>query len=72
LYDRQLKVSRTALVKRFKCEELPVAFQHPLLRNCYPLPLQLGRYSHEGLCLQLDDELGLVYLPVEGPNEEKA
>lgn len=72
LYDRQLKVSRTALVKRFKCDELPVAFQHPLLRNCYPLPLQLGRYSHEGLCLQLDDELGLVYLPVEGPNEEKA
>ncbi|EWC39876.1 CRISPR-associated helicase/endonuclease Cas3 [Stutzerimonas stutzeri] len=72
LYDRQLKVSRTALVKRFKCDELPVAFQHPLLRNCYPLPLRLGRYSHEGLCLQLDDELGLVYLPVEGPNEEMA
>lgn len=72
LYDRQLKVSRTALVKRFKCHEPPVAFQHPLLRNCYPLPLQQGRYSHEGLCLELDDELGLVYLPVEGPNEEMA
>lgn len=71
LYDRQLKVSRTALIKRFKCEELPAAFQHPSLRNCHPLPLQQGCYSQDGLGLALDGELGLVYLPVDGPNEER-
>lgn len=68
LYNRQLKVSRTAMVKRFKCDPLPTAFEHPLLRNCYPLPLQQGRYMQDGLRLRLDDLLGLVY----EPNEENA
>ena len=72
LYNRQLKVSRMALVKRFKCDQLPAAFEHPLLRNCYPLPLQQGRYVHDGLRLRLDDHLGLVYEPSDGTNEENA
>ena len=69
LCARQLKVSRTALVKRLKAEP-PPAFQHPLLRNAYPLPLQAGRYAEAGLHLRLDDELGLVYEPTEAPNKE--
>lgn len=70
LYNRQLKVSRKALVRRCKGEPLPVAFEHPLLRNCYPLPLQQGRYVQEGLRLRLDERLGLVYEPAEGTKEE--
>lgn len=72
LYNRQLKVSRKALVRHFKGEPLPAAFEHPLLRNCYPLPLQQGRYAQEGLRLRLDDLLGLVYEPAEGNKEESA
>ena len=72
LYNRQLKVSRSALVKRFKCDQLPAAFEHPLLRNCFPLPLQQGRYVQDGLRLRLDDLLGLVYEPADGTNEESA
>lgn len=69
LQDRQLKVSRMALVKRFKAGELPVAFQHPLLRNCYPLPLQEGCYAKDGLHLRLDGLLGLVYEPANAGEE---
>ena len=72
LYSRQLKVSRTALVRHFKVPTLPVAFEHPLLRNCYPLPLQQGRYAHDGIRLRLDDLLGLVYEPAAAPEEERA
>ena len=72
LYNRQLKVSRKALLKRLKCDPLPVAFEHPLLRNCYPLLLENGRYAQDGLRLRLDDLLGLVYEPTDGPNEGDA
>lgn len=72
LYNRQLKVSRKAVLKRLKSDPLPVAFEHPLLRNCYPLPLQQGRYAHDGLRLRLDDLLGLVYERADGPNEGNA
>ncbi len=65
-------MSRKALVRHFKGEPLPAAFEHPLLRNCYPLPLQQGRYAQEGLRLRLDDLLGLVYEPAEGNKEESA
>lgn len=71
LYRRQLKTSRTALVKRFKSEAVPVAFEHPLLRNCYPLPLRQGRYDENGVHLRLDRLLGLVFEPAEAINEEK-
>lgn len=69
LCARQLKVSHGALVKHFKAEP-PAAFQHPLLRNAYPLPLQAGRYAEAGLCLRLDEQLGLVYEPAEAPHKE--
>lgn len=72
LHERQLKVSRSALVKRFKGAELPMAFQHPLLRNCHPLPLSQGRYAEEGLHLELDDVLGLVYEPADELSKELA
>lgn len=72
LYNRQLKVSRMAMVRRFRCDKLPAAFEHPLLRNCYPLPLQQGCYAQDGLRLRLDDLLGLVYEPADGMIEEKA
>lgn len=72
LYNRQLKVSRKALVRHFKCDQLPTAFEHPLLRNCFPLPLQQGRYVDDGLRLRLDESLGLVYEPADGSKEESA
>ncbi|SDI43396.1 CRISPR-associated helicase, Cas3 family [Pseudomonas delhiensis] len=72
LYERQLKVSRRALVAHFKRIDLPAAFEHPLLRNCYPLPLRQGQYPGEGLSLRLDSVLGLVYGPVDGANEGMA
>lgn len=72
LYERQLKVSRRALVAHFKRIDLPAAFEHPLLRNCYPLPLRQGQYPGEGLSLRLDSVLGLVYGPADGASEEMA
>lgn len=70
LYDRHLKVSRIAVVKQIKCKDLPVAFEHPVLRNCYPLPLQQGRYSEGGLNVRLDGLLGLVFEPVDVVKEK--
>jgi len=61
LYERQLKVSRRALVAHFKRIDLPAAFEHPLLRNCYPLPLRQGRYREKGFSLWLDKEIGLGF-----------
>lgn len=72
LYHRQFKVSRAAVVRHFKKNEASAAFEHALLRNCCPLPLHGGRYENDGLCLRLDVELGLVYLPASEMNEEIA
>lgn len=72
LYDRQLKVSRVAVVKRFKTAELPAAFEHPLLRNCYPLPLESGVFKEGKLCLTLDSVFGLRYGPIDGTSEDMA
>lgn len=72
LYNRQIKVSRRALVKHFKCDQRFAAFDHPLLRNCYPLPLQQGRYLQDGIRLCLDEWLGLVYEPNEELKKEGA
>lgn len=60
LSRRQVKVSRTAIVKRFKSIAVPPAFEHPLLRNCYPLPLSAARYDEGGLVIVLDEDLGLI------------
>lgn len=70
LYNRQLKVSRKALVRHFRCSELPAAFEHPLLRNCYPLLLQQGSYVLDGLRVRLDYLLGLVCSSADESNEE--
>jgi len=61
LYGRQLRLSRTAVVKHFQGLPLPRAFEHPLLRNARPLPLRNGCHDIGGLRLRLDAELGLVY-----------
>lgn len=61
LYGRQLRLSRTAVVKHFQPQPLPRAFEHPLLRNARPLPLRHGCYDLGGLRLRLDAELGLAY-----------
>jgi len=61
LYGRQLRLSRTAVVKHFQSQDLPHAFEHPLLRNARPVPLRHGCYEIGGLRLRLDAELGLVY-----------
>ncbi|MDX3905104.1 MAG: CRISPR-associated helicase Cas3' [Pigmentiphaga sp.] len=63
LYDRQITVSRAALVRHFHNSEPVAAFaEHPLLRNLFPLPLIEGRYeATAGFGLVLDPSLGLVY-----------
>jgi CRISPR-associated endonuclease/helicase Cas3 len=63
LYERQVKVSRAAVVKHFQALKGSPAFRdHPLLRNSHPLPLTEGAYDGvSGVHLRLDDELGLVY-----------
>lgn len=62
LYSRQLKASRTALVKHVQAQELPRAFsEHPLLRHLKPLVLTDGCLTLGRLTVRLDDELGLVY-----------
>jgi CRISPR-associated endonuclease/helicase Cas3 len=62
LYNRQLKVSRCAVVRHFKAQGLPVAFQeNALLKHAYPLPLRQKRYERNGLVLMLEETLGLVY-----------
>lgn len=70
LYNRQLKVSRVAVVKRFKGNDVPEAFKHPILRNCHPLPMRHGEYSEQGLRMRLDTSLGLVFAPVASHNED--
>ncbi|RMX15457.1 CRISPR-associated helicase Cas3' [Vandammella animalimorsus] len=66
LYARQLRLSRTAVVKHFQGMEKPAAFaEHPWLRHCQLLPLTQGRYAQAGIHLRLDAELGLVYAPAD-------
>ncbi|MGG2398760.1 CRISPR-associated helicase Cas3' [Pseudomonas sp. SH1-B] len=62
LHARQLKTSRTALVKHAQALESPHAFsEHPLLRHLKPLVLTDGCLQIGRLTVRLDDELGLVY-----------
>ncbi|KAE8235171.1 hypothetical protein A4X13_0g9589, partial [Tilletia indica] len=62
LHARQLKTSRTALVKHAQALESPCAFrEHPLLRHIKPLVLTDGCLQLGRLTVLLDDELGLVY-----------
>ncbi|PJK02351.1 CRISPR-associated helicase/endonuclease Cas3 [Lysobacteraceae bacterium NML75-0749] len=64
LYARQLRLSRTAVVKHFQGMEKPATFaEHPWLRHCHLLPLSQGRYAQPSIQLRLDPELGLIYDP---------
>jgi CRISPR-associated endonuclease/helicase Cas3 len=66
LYNRQLKISRTAVVKHFKAAEPQLAFAtHPLLRHMRPLLLQASRPVDAQLKLTLSAELGLVSGEIE-------
>jgi CRISPR-associated endonuclease/helicase Cas3 len=62
LYNRQVKVSRTRVVRHVKTEPVPEAFaSHALLRNFHPLRLMDGRTFGPGPKLSLSRELGLVF-----------
>lgn len=62
LYSRQIKVSRTAVVKHFLKVERPRSFaEHALLAHMFPLCLADGRAVEPGLKLELNAELGLVF-----------
>lgn len=63
LYERQLRLSRKAVVIHFHQSELPIAFaEHPILRHLYPLPLIDGRGDVGGQKLRLDPDMGLIYI----------
>ncbi|MBI5269843.1 MAG: CRISPR-associated helicase Cas3' [Burkholderiales bacterium] len=62
LYARQVKLSRTGVVKRLKAGPLANAFEsHPLLRQMFPLPCVGQRAADAGLRVVVDPELGLVF-----------
>lgn len=62
LYNRQIKVSRKAVVKRCQAQPVPVAFgSHALLRHAYPLRLSNGRATEPGMAMSLTTEMGLVF-----------
>jgi CRISPR-associated endonuclease/helicase Cas3 len=73
LYNRQLKVSRTAVVQHFRTQDLPEAFHATaVLKHAYPLPLQDGRYEIGSLVLRLDETLGLIYETASNAQAEDA
>jgi CRISPR-associated endonuclease/helicase Cas3 len=62
LYARQIRVSRTTVVKHFSSGKLATpVFEATILHNAKPLPLQHGIYCIGNLQLRLDAELGLIY-----------
>jgi len=67
LYNRQIKVSKTAVVKHFQLNEygqIPASFaENALLRHMYPLVLVDGCCRLGNLNVMLDRELGLVFEP---------
>jgi CRISPR-associated endonuclease/helicase Cas3 len=68
LYNRQIKVSRKAVVAHFGPNKPPHAFEsHALLRSMRPLLLIDGRCAVGRQSLRLHPELGLVY-ETDGPN----
>ncbi len=59
---RALSLSRKGVVKRFQSMGVPEGWKKsPLLRNCFPLELDMrGRWVKDA-AVRLDDDLGLVY-----------
>lgn len=72
LLNRQIKLSRKAIVKTLQITEIPPGWaEHPWLRDLHVLPLQAGVWRHGSLCVRLDTELGVVY-STESPQEKSA
>jgi CRISPR-associated endonuclease/helicase Cas3 len=59
---RAVALSRKSVVKRVKAQGVPEGWRKsPLLRNCFPLLLDVqGRWVEEA-AVRLDDDLGVVY-----------
>jgi CRISPR-associated endonuclease/helicase Cas3 len=62
LLNRQLKLSRKAVIKALQGSEVPAGWaEHPWLRDLRVLPLTDGCWRHGSLRVQLDTQLGVVY-----------
>lgn len=62
IFERQLKLSRKALVVHANAIETPAGFaEHPLLRNLKPLLLANGVLNLGKLTVSLDEEYGVRY-----------
>lgn len=72
IFERQLKLSRKALVAHIHAMEAPVGFaEHPLLRNLKPLLLTEGAFTLGKLTVRLDAEFGVLYeTPETQPHQE--
>ena len=59
---RSVSLSRQGVVKKCKSLGIPEGWrQSPLLRNCFPLVLDIRNNWIEDASVRLDDDLGLVY-----------
>lgn len=62
LLNRQLKLSRKAVIKALQGADVPPGWaEHPWLRDLRVLPLTDGCWRHGSLRVQLDPDLGVVY-----------
>lgn len=63
---RAISVSRKGVVKPLQKTGVPEGWKkNALLRNCYPLPLDVESCWTDDACVRLDEALGLVYEPKE-------
>lgn len=63
---RALSLSRKAVVKKLQAQGVPEGWKKsPLLRNCFPLTLDMESRWMEDTTVRLDMDLGLVYEPKE-------
>ncbi len=59
---RALRLSRQCIVKKLKAQGIPEGWKKtPLLRNCFPLELDVHSQWIEDATVRLDEDLGLVY-----------
>lgn len=69
IFERQVKLSRKALVMLFNTTPGPMCFtEHPLLRSLKPLLLSDGVFMMGKLTVRLDSEYGVCY---ESPGAQK-
>jgi CRISPR-associated endonuclease/helicase Cas3 len=61
-YLRAMSLTRTKVVKKLQKAGVPESWnKSPLLRNCFPLTLNMSGRWTEDATIRLDDDLGLVY-----------